>query len=81
MTMGMMSVMMGYTALRGVIDGSADIGSSMPTLVASSAMLMGMLLWPILQKKYQKRQTRKNEKERQIKYHEYLEEKKEKNTI
>ena len=78
LTMGMMSVMMGYTSFRGIMDGSADIGQSMPTLITSMAMLTGMLLWPILQKRYQKKQVKKREQERQTKYHKYLEEKKEK---
>lgn len=75
MTMAMMSVSMGYSSLMGVIDGSRDLSTAMPTLIMSFAMLMTMLLWPIMQKRYQRRQRRKKEKLRQEKYTEYIEEK------
>ena len=73
MTMAMMSVSMGYSALSGVIDGSRDLSAALPTLIMSCAMLMTMLLWPILQKSYQKRQRKKQEKLRQEKYTQYIE--------
>ena len=75
MTMAMMSVSMGYSSLVGVIDGSRDLSTAMPTLIMSFAMLMTMLLWPIMQKRYQKRQRRKKEKLRQDRYTEYISEK------
>ena len=75
MTMAMMSVSMGFSALSGVIDGSKDLSSAMPTLIMSFAMLMTMLLWPIMQKRYQKKQQRKKEKLRQEKYTKYIAEK------
>ena len=75
MTMAMMSVSMGYSSLVGVIDGSRDLSSAMPTLIMSFAMLMTMLLWPIMQKRYQRKQKKKKEKLRQEKYTEYIAEK------
>ncbi len=75
MTMAMMSVAMGYSALAGVIDGTRDLSAALPTLIMSFAMLMTMLLWPLLQKRYQKRQRRKREKLRQERYTEYIQEK------
>ena len=75
MTMAMMSVAMGYSALSGVIDGSRDLSSALPTLIMSFAMLMTMLLWPILQKRYQRKQRKKQEKLRQDRYTEYIQEK------
>ena len=75
MTMAMMSVSMGYSALVGVIDGTRDLSTAMPTLIMSFAMLMTMLLWPILQKRYQRKQRKKKEKLRQEKYAQYIEEK------
>ncbi len=75
MTMAMMSVAMGYSALSGVIDGSRDLSSALPTLIMSFAMLMTMLLWPILQKRYQRKQRKKQEKLRQERYTEYIQEK------
>ena len=75
MTMAMMSVSMGYSALSGVIDGTRDLSAALPTLIMSFAMLMTMLLWPMLQKAYQKRQRKKQEKLRQEKYTQYIESK------
>ena len=78
LTMGMMSMTMGYTSLMGVLNGTMDLGPALPTLIMSFAMLATMLLWPTLQRKYQKRQRRKREAERLKRYREYLSEKKEK---
>ena len=78
LTMGMMSMTMGYNALAGVINGTMDLGPALPTLIMSFAMLATMLLWPTLQRRYQKKQRKKHEEERLKKYHEYLESKKEK---
>lgn len=75
MTMAMMSVAMGYSSLIGVIDGTRDLSTALPTLIMSFAMLMTMLLWPILQKSYQRKQRKKKEKLRQEKYTQYIEEK------
>jgi len=78
MTMAMMSMMMGYNALIGVIDGSADLSTALPSLIMAGAMLSTMLLWPNLQRKYQKKQRKKKEDKRQTKYMEYIESKREK---
>ena len=78
LTMAMMSMTMGYNSLMGVINGSVDIGAALPSLLMSGAMLATMLLWPNLQRMYQKKQRKKKEAERQTKYMEYLDSKKEK---
>lgn len=78
LTMAMMSMMTGYNALSSVINGTADLSQVFPTLLISGAMIATMLLWPSLQKAYQKRQRRKTLQERKEKYLKYLEEKKEK---
>ena len=63
LTMAMMSMTMGYNSLMGVIDGTTDLGRAAPTLLMSFAMICTMLLWPNLQRKYQKKQAKKHEKE------------------
>ena len=78
LTMAMMSMTTGYASLMGVINGTADLGTALPTLLMSFAMLTTMLLWPTLQRRYQKKQRKLQEAERRIKYTEYLESKKEK---
>ena len=73
LTMAMSSVAFGYTSLSGVINGTQELSSAMPTLVMSVGMLLSMLLWPLLSAKYQKKQVEKKEKLRQDKYTEYVE--------
>ena len=78
LTMAMMSMSMGISSLQGVIEGTTDFKNAAPSLIMSGAMLTTMLLWPNLQRGYQKRQRKKHEEERKTKYLKYLEEKKEK---
>lgn len=78
LTMAMMSMTMGYNSLMGVIEGTTDLNTALPSLLMSGAMLATMLLWPNLQRAYQKKQRKKRETERQTKYMQYLESKKEK---
>ena len=78
MAMAMTSVFSGFTALTGVIDGSKDISSALPSLIMAGTMLATMLVWPLLSKNYQKRQRIKHEQLRQKKYTEYIASKREK---
>lgn len=78
LTMAMMSMSMSLSSLQGVIEGTTDFKAAAPTLLTSGAMLATMLVWPTMQKKYQKKQKRKAAKERTTKYLKYLETKKEK---
>lgn len=75
LTMAMSSVVMGYSSISGVINGTMKLSSAMPTLVMTFGMLMTMLLWPVLSDKYQKKQQKKREELRVSKYSEYVEEK------
>ena len=77
LTMAMTSMSMLYNTLSGIIDGSADLLSSLPSLLICGATLSTMLLWPSLQRSYQKKQTKKKDKERHEKYVKYLNQKKE----
>ena len=78
LSMAMMSMTMGYSSVMGLVNGTTDFSSSFPTLLMSGAMIATMLLWPNLQRSYQKKQRKKRETERTTKYLEYLESKKEK---
>ena len=78
LTMAMMSMTTGYSSLMGVINGTVDFSSALPTLLMSGTMITTMLLWPILQKKYTKKQRKKQEEENIAKYKQYLQSKKEK---
>ena len=78
-SMGMVSLMMGYSSVSSVISGEKDIYSALPNIIMCVAMLLTMIFWPLLNKRYQKKQQKKREELRQNKYKEYIEEKK--NTI
>lgn len=72
LAMAMTSIYSAYNAVVGVIDGSKDLSTAMPSLLMAFAMLTTMLLWPMLSKSYQKRQRKKQEELRQSKYLEYI---------
>lgn len=71
-TMGMTSLSTGLLTLNNVISNGGDITQALPTLMMSVSMLLGTVLWPILTKKYEKKNKIKNEKKRQDKYLAYL---------
>ncbi len=76
LTMSMMSLMTGYTALNNLMNGVATLESSIPSLVISGAMLTSVVLWPLLTKKYERKKRKQNEEKRQKKYSDYIESKK-----
>ena len=64
-TMGMASAVSGIAS---VATGGGAIG-----LVTSGCMVLGMVLWPLLTKKHEKKRRKEKEAKRQEKYTEYLE--------
>ncbi len=72
-TMGMASLFTGLFALNSVLSSGGKVSQAMPTLVMSFSMVIGMVLWPILTKRYEKRRKIEREAERQEKYKAYLE--------
>lgn len=72
LTMGMTSISTGLLSVSNVISNGGEITQALPTLMMSVSMLLGTVLWPILTKKYEKKQKLKNEKKRQDKYLAYL---------
>lgn len=72
LTMGMTSLSTGLLSASNVLSNGGKITQALPTLLMSVSMLLGTVLWPILTKKYEKKQKLKNEKKRQEKYLAYL---------
>lgn len=72
LTMGMTSLSTGILSVTNVLNNGGDITQALPTLLMSVSMLLGTILWPILTKKYEKKQKIKNEARRQEKYLAYL---------
>ncbi len=74
-TMSMTSMVTGYTALSNVLNGGASWSNAAPSLVICGAMFASVFVWPLFTKWYEGRMRIKNEKLRQKKYSEYIEEK------
>ena len=55
LTMSITSVITLYSAMSGVINGTATWGSAMPSIVMGGTMMVSMLLWPTITRKYQKK--------------------------
>ena len=73
--MGMTSLLTGYNSINAVMNGQQTWKASIPALVTCVVMLMSMVLWPLLNRRYQKKQKIKREKLRQEKYKSYIEDK------
>lgn len=73
-TMGMASLFTAIVMLQYVLQSGGSIMRAMPMLVMSCSMLIGMILWPILQKRYEKKKRTEQEAIRQEKYLNYLQE-------
>lgn len=75
LTMGMASLSMGaFTVVNSALNKTPWLQAA-PSVVMSSSMLLGTLMWPILTKNFEKKQRIKREKLRQEKYKAYLDEK------
>ena len=72
LTMGMSSMVTLFVSVSGLISGEREFMSVLPSLVIGISMLIGMLLIPILSRRYQKKKTLEQEKMRQEKYIDYL---------
>ena len=72
LTMGMTSLSTGILSVTNVINNGGNISQALPTMMMSVGMLLGTVLWPILTKKYEKKEKVKNEAKRQKLYLAYL---------
>ena len=75
LSMGMTSLIMGYTSIQGIYSGEKDLTSSIPTLIMCLAMLLSMIFWPLLNRRFQRKKQKEREDFRQKRYREYVEEK------
>ena len=77
-TMGFSSMSTGFNALMDVLNGTKDFSDVSGQIIAAGAMLGTMFIWPTLNKRYQKKKAKKDDKLRTKKYREYVKSKKEK---
>lgn len=72
LTMGVTSIAMVAVAVINYLNGTANLLSTVPTVVMAASMLCGMILWPILTKRHEKKKRNRAELARRDKYREYL---------
>ena len=72
LSMGMISVVMLFSALTSFYSGSKNFMDIIPSLVIAFAILSGILIWPILNRRYRNKKKRKLEQKRQEKYNNYI---------
>ena len=75
-TMGMTSMVTVVTTITNLRTSNQPLKNAIPSLLIAFAMLMSIILWPSLTRRYTKRQKAKKEEKRKTKYLAYLEEKK-----
>ena len=71
-TMGIVSFVSLANAIVKLVNGTSTFSKSWPTLITSCAMLLTMLLWPNLTKRYQKAKAKRAEEKRVTKYRAYI---------
>lgn len=74
LTMAFTSVSTALLSVNNVLSNGGDITQALPTMLMAVSMLLGTVLWPILTKKYEKKQRIISEQKRQQKYLAYLDE-------
>ena len=72
LTMAVTSLVMSVNTITGLVEGTTDIGTAWPRLAAALAMLLSMILWPNLSKRYEKKMAKNKKQELIEKYTEYL---------
>lgn len=72
LTMGMMSMVSGVTAIQKVISGESSFKEQFSSILMTVSMLIAMIIFPLVQKFYNKRKKIAREKAREKKYKEYI---------
>lgn len=75
LTMGVTSGVSAFTAINSVVANGRPLKEALPSIIMSVAMLVTMFLWPLLNRRYRKKQFKKYEKLRVEKYTQYIEDK------
>lgn len=73
-TMGMSSAATAAFTVTNQLSNGGSIMNVMPSVIMASSMLLSSLLWPVVTKAYEKRLRKKAERNRKIKYRDYLNE-------
>lgn len=74
MTMAFTSVSTALLSVNNVLSNGGSYTQALPSMLTALSMLLGTVLWPVLTKKFEKKQKRESEQRRQQKYLAYLDE-------
>ena len=76
-TLSMSAIMLTsvFSSIQGIRNGTRSTTENALSLFVAFAMLMSMIMFPVLERKWEKRQKDKYEKKRQKKYREYIDSK------
>ena len=72
LSMGMISMVTLISSISSFSSGKRSFGDIIPSIAIAVAMLSGILIWPILNRRYQNRKKKKIERKRQEKYSNYI---------
>ncbi len=72
LSMGIIMILSIVRSIDGLTSGTASTKSTIFSIIISAVMLIGILLFPILNQMYSRKQKKKYEEKRQIKYKEYI---------
>ena len=75
LTVGMMSMVTGVTAIQKVISGESSFKEQFSSILMTACMLIAMIVFPLVQKFYNKRKKIAKEKARVKKYKKYIDSK------
>lgn len=75
LTMGIMMCVSTFSSISGRVNGTASTKDTVLSLLVAFLMLISMILFPVLTRKWEKRRKTKYEEKRQTKYREYLDKK------
>ena len=73
-TMGTASVATGAYSVTNAIS-TGNIKSAIPSMIMSTSMLLGTMVWPFITKTYEKKKSEKREKKRKEEYNKYIDRK------
>ncbi len=72
LTMSLTSVVTCYTTISNVQNKNQTWSEAIPSLLISGVMMLSFFLWPLVTNLFQKHLSKKNERNRQNKYNEYI---------
>ena len=73
-TLSMSAIMLSsvFSSIQGIKNGTTSTAENVVSLLVAFAMLLSMLLFPMLERNWEKRQKIKYEQKRQKRYKEYM---------